>query len=90
MNALVKLLTVCIFMSLFTGFTQAANIYVDDNAGPGGNGSFGNPYQYIHDGINAAVNNDTVIVMDGTYIGPRNKNLDFKGKAITVTSQNRI
>jgi len=31
---------------------------------------------------------DTVLVADGTYIGEGNKNLDFGGKAITVTSEN--
>ncbi len=36
----------------------------------------------IQDGINAAVNNDTVLVADGTYY----ENINFKGKAITVAS----
>ena len=88
MDGLFKSLITCIILSLFAGFIQAANIYVDGNAIPGGNGSSENPYQYIQDGINAAVNIDTVIVLDGIYKGAQNKNLDFKGKTITVTSQN--
>ncbi|MEN9675190.1 MAG: hypothetical protein RIS76_1086 [Verrucomicrobiota bacterium] len=40
----------------------------------------------IQAGINAAKRGDVVIVADGTYTGPGNRDLDFQRKAITVRS----
>jgi parallel beta-helix repeat protein/predicted outer membrane repeat protein len=44
-------------------------------------------YKTIRAAIDAATNEDTVIVADGTYTGPDNRDIDFKGKAITVRSE---
>ena len=45
-------------------------------------------YTTIQVAIDAALYQDTVMLSDGTYTGPGNKNLDFMGKIITVTSEN--
>ena len=42
----------------------------------------------IQSGIDLAENGDTVLVADGIYRGEGNVNIDFKGKQITVKSQN--
>jgi hypothetical protein len=45
-------------------------------------------YSTIQSAIDAAINGETVLVADGVYTGPGNRDIDFLGKAITVKSEN--
>jgi len=74
-------------------------IYIDDDAihDPGRgdtsvsdfeeDGSMVHPFDAIQQGIDAAHDGDKVRVLDGTYTGNGNRDLDFYGKAITVGSE---
>jgi hypothetical protein len=67
-----------LILLLMGGFATAAELYVS----PAG------PYTTIQSAIDAAAEGDVVKVADGTYTGPGNRNLTFRGKAITVRSEN--
>jgi len=74
--------------------------YVDDDAdgdpGPGDpgvsdpleNGSQLHPFDSIQEAIDATPDETTINVLDGTYTGSGNRNIDFYGKAITLRSMN--
>ena len=55
---------------------------------PLANGNIAHPFSHIQDGLNAATNLDTVLVLNGVYSGTGNTNLDFFGRSIAVRSVN--
>ncbi len=69
------LISLVILLSIIETSALSADIRVPDRN-----------YPTIQSGIDAAVNGDTVVVEPGIYTGPGNVDLDFKGKAITLTS----
>ncbi len=66
---------ICLLLTLPV-FCSAETIYIPDD------------YSTIQAGIDASNPGDIVIVRDGTYIGDGNKNLNFFGKDIVVSSEN--
>jgi parallel beta-helix repeat protein len=77
---------------------DALNWYVDNDApndlGPNDpnisdsneDGSLLHPFDAIQEAIDNAVDGDTVVVLDGTYTGLGNRDIDFLGKSIAVRS----
>jgi len=65
------------------GQVLAIDRYVDNTPGCGGNSPC---YSTIQAAIDDAGTGDTVRVANGTYTGSGNRNIDFKGKAVTVQS----
>ena len=61
-----------------------ADIYVDDDALPGGNGSYEHPFQFIQDGINVASSGDIIYVFDGIY----NEDLEI-AKSVVLRGEDR-
>ena len=59
-----------------------------DNSDPLESGSMEHPFDSIQEGVDSSGTDDTVLVLDGTYIGNGNRDVDFFLKAITVRSQN--
>ena len=66
-------------------FTVAIYISTTGNDDTG-NGEVLSPYRTIQKGINSSINGDIITVLDGTYTGIGNVNIDFHGKAITLKS----
>jgi len=76
-----------IVVLLAVSSARAEFIYVDVANCPGpGSGTVRDPYCAIQTAIDAAVDDDEVVVADGTYTGAGNRDIDFDGRLITVRS----
>ena len=81
-------------------FTIRGPLHVDDDApcdpGPGDpdvsdpceDGGIEHPFDSIQEAIDDAQNSDMILVADGTYTGTGNRDIDFRGKAVTLRSLN--
>jgi hypothetical protein len=75
-------------------------LYVDDDApndpGPGDpeisdpdeDGTAEHPYDAIQEAINATISRDVILVAEGVYTGPGNKEIDFGGRGVLLCSVN--
>jgi hypothetical protein len=70
-----------ILILLLLAGTATARIITVDNDGSA-------DFKNIQAAINDCNNGDTVVITPGTYTGTGNRDIDFKGKAITVQSAN--
>lgn len=78
MNSLsLRLLLICSVLLTLSPVAHAGTFNVPTAACP-----------TIQSGVDAAHDGDVVLVADGTYTGPGNRDIDFHGKSLTVTSQN--
>lgn len=81
-------------------FSPLSTFFVDDNApndpapgntdisDPNEDGSLEHHFDSIKKAIDAANHGDMVIIRKGIYTGNGNRDIDFQGKVITVTSEN--
>jgi hypothetical protein len=62
--------------------------WVDDSAPPGGNGSSATPFQTIAEAMSPAIDGDEIVLRDGVYSGPGNREVAFGGRSVVLRSEN--
>ena len=97
---IIGLISLCSIFLVPSAFFAQTTWYVDVNAPyyativdppvyyPEEDGSAEYPFDTIQEGMDVSSHGDTVLVADGIYTGPGNRNLNFYGRAITVRSAN--
>lgn len=80
---------VVLFVLLVSSPAYATHIYVDAVSGSDvtGDGTWGDAYKTIAKGIDGAGYGDTVWLLDGTYTGTGNVNIDFDGNNFVLRSK---
>jgi hypothetical protein len=73
-----RISVIILFFAVLASRTSARTITVDDN-GPA-------DFNRVQAAIDSSIKGDTVVVLPGIYKGSGNRDIDFKGKAITVRS----
>jgi predicted outer membrane repeat protein len=61
-------------------------LHVDASAALYGDGSAAAPFRSLREGFSAAVSGDTIVLADGTYFGPENRDLDLAGRNLEIRS----
>ncbi len=67
---------------------QGLTWHVDAAAPPGGNGSPQSPFASLAEAIAPSLGGYTILVRDGLYTGPLNRNLSFGGRDLALRSLN--
>jgi predicted outer membrane repeat protein len=61
--------------------------WVDASAPAGGNGSSAAPFQTIAEAMLPAIDGDEIVLRDGVYSGPGNREVSFGGRSVIVRSE---